>query len=838
MADTWQNIFSNSIFSNFKQIPLSGDGFNAYQITNNLFVSYRPRHYEQTLSNLIVGQGGLGNVSAQLNHSLENLMHTKASRNREAGKIKDFNSFELSVNGQIVRWYQFKNKINGTPKEGIVWAKKRADKLEIFITKNLVDLFNFNYTEFDERKNHLQKTSWHEDDELILLSKGMSPKDAHQKMEETLPLAPIWMANMEEEPKSVIERVKRLKSFVKTPELVRSSYHSSLKDQKEIDEFTLWLTTHSGITVCRKQDADYREFLMNALCWFFDCYFRARGKYDKPHILPPVTFRDTNFYFVYIDGYKGVQQYCGSGIMTITVKLPPEYETARSSFANAGINLSIEGDGYRNIVYPKEDARFLRLLHKVGTIKIINFMESNASIDSEESKRYFLLHSADIKKYLGEKAYQLMQKILFTLDEGYLDWNRRERMSQNFMNYISTWLIDHIREFENYNLWQMKVIRKAGILIEQEKKNVKEELVDDELNDDKTKAQKLSEIEQRRIVKNAALRYGKRAWAEVKHALKMENLKKGQNPNKLLKRTLTIAEEKALIKLYQDFNNGFALDVLILESRSRLRSYVNSIAEYRPIFKKHLFDLFGVAEEVMLKNADEYDLKYNVKFISYVRGKGDVKGELIKYVIAQGHITQHYIYILKTIHEIESMFYQEKGYYPKSYEELLSFDPEFTEKTKITKITYKNAILLRSDKHVSLTERHSSGGGDKRLWQDFIEDEMDHSHTKIELYELILIAFQLLYNHDDLAKSLKKDRDYEFVCLHNGFDPQTGIIHKPTNLAAIGRASGLSRERPRQIASKYTQTLKGIMLGLMDVTKAVSTEKEKMGLTPLDQDKG
>ncbi len=775
----------------------------------------------------VCGQGGLGNVTAALNQSLEKITKTKAGRNRVTDRIKEFDSFELSVNGQIVRWFKLKSKTNGMPDEGIIWAKKRDGKLEIYITGNLIDQFNISYTESDVRKNHLQKTAWHEDDELVHLSKNLSPKEAHEKMEEAIPLAPIWVVEPDKEPKSVLESVKQLKSFVKTPDLIRTSYHYSFKEQGELDEFTLWLTTHSGVTVCRKQDGDFREFLKNALCWFFDCYFRAKGDYEKPHILPPVAFRDTNFYFLYIDGYKGVEQYIGSGIMTITVKLPPEYLTVRETFARAGIRLGIEDNGYRNIIYPRQDARILRLLNKVNNVKIINFMDSNVVFDEEESKRFFLLQSTDIKKHLGEEAYQFMQKILFILDEEYLDWDKRERFSRKYMSHVSNWLISHIKEFEDNYYWQVKVIRKTAVILEQEQRDISDEdMLENEPDEEKESTRKHVELDQKRIIRNAALRHGKRAWAEVKNALKMEDLMRGQNPNKLLKRTLTVEEEKALIKLYQNFNNGLALSVLIHESRSRLRSYVNSIAEYRPLFKKHLHDLFGVAEEVMLKNVDEYDLKKNVKFISYVKGKGDVKGELIKYVIAQGHITQHYIFILKTIHEVESLFYQKKGYYPKSYEELLSFDPNFVERTKITKITYKNAILLRSDKHVSLSEKHNRGANDDRLWQDFIEDEMDHSHARIELHELIVIAFQLLYNHEDLRKSQNKDRDYEFVCLHNGFDPQTGLVHKPINFAAMGRKTGLSRERPRQIASQYTQTLKGIMLGLMDVTKTVSKKKD------------
>ncbi len=768
------------------------------------------------------GLGGLGNVSAQLNDELENLTKTKTARNQAAEKIKDFNDYELSVNGQMVCWYQLKDNINGVPEDGMIWARKRDGQLEIFISKNLIDLFNYNYQENEERKNFLQRTAWHEDDELILLSKGMSPKEAHFRTDGAIPLSPVWLANRQKEPKTFLEKTKRLKAFVKKPELVRTSYNNAIKEQEEIDEFTLWLTTHSGITVCRKQDAGYREFLMNAFCWFFDCYFISRHLYDKPHILPPVTFRDTNLYFVFIDGIKGIQRYLGGGFMTIAVELPAEYKKVISVFAEAGIDLAKEGGGYRNVIYPAEEARYLRLLNKVGTVKIINYMESNAAVDPERLNRYFLIHTADIKKHIGEKAYELMKKIRFMLEEDYLDWDRKELFSRKFMNYVSNWLISRIKEFEANKSWQVSVIRKAEIIVAQEDKDLQEEdFKEDEAEDVKTKADEREEAVQQKVIKKAVLRNGKRAWAEVRKALNMPGLMRGQNPNELLKRTLTVSEEQALIKLYQKFNNGLALEVLIIESRSRLRNYVNSIARYRSHFQKHLNDLFGVAEEIMLKNADEYNPEYHVKFISFVKAKGDVKGELIKYVIAQGQITQHYVYALKAIQEAEHLFNLENGYYPKSYEELLSFDPGFAERTKITENTYRNAILLRSNKSVSLTEQYSDGSEDKRMWQDFIEDKKDKSYTRIELHELFVIAFNLLYNHEDLKRSLNKDRDYEFVCLHNGFDPQTGMIYKPANLAAIGRERGLSRERPRQIASKYTQTLKGILLGLLDVTKVV-----------------
>src|SRR5262249_13684333 len=43
-------------YSNFKRILLSEDWFEAYQITDNLFVFYEPRHYEETIVNLVIGE--------------------------------------------------------------------------------------------------------------------------------------------------------------------------------------------------------------------------------------------------------------------------------------------------------------------------------------------------------------------------------------------------------------------------------------------------------------------------------------------------------------------------------------------------------------------------------------------------------------------------------------------------------------------------------------------------------------------------------------------------------------------------------------------------------------
>jgi len=46
---------SRAAYSNFESISVSGDWFEGYQVAANLFVFYEPRHYEETIVNLLIG---------------------------------------------------------------------------------------------------------------------------------------------------------------------------------------------------------------------------------------------------------------------------------------------------------------------------------------------------------------------------------------------------------------------------------------------------------------------------------------------------------------------------------------------------------------------------------------------------------------------------------------------------------------------------------------------------------------------------------------------------------------------------------------------------------------
>ncbi len=56
MTDNWNEALPQSVWSNFKEVSISDDWFKIYEIAANLVVFYEPRHYEQTLVNLIIGR--------------------------------------------------------------------------------------------------------------------------------------------------------------------------------------------------------------------------------------------------------------------------------------------------------------------------------------------------------------------------------------------------------------------------------------------------------------------------------------------------------------------------------------------------------------------------------------------------------------------------------------------------------------------------------------------------------------------------------------------------------------------------------------------------------------
>ncbi len=56
MTDNWYDTQPKSAYSNFKKISVSEDWFEVYEVATNLFVFHEPRHYEETIINLVIGQ--------------------------------------------------------------------------------------------------------------------------------------------------------------------------------------------------------------------------------------------------------------------------------------------------------------------------------------------------------------------------------------------------------------------------------------------------------------------------------------------------------------------------------------------------------------------------------------------------------------------------------------------------------------------------------------------------------------------------------------------------------------------------------------------------------------
>lgn len=56
MSDNWYNSLPRPSYSKFKKVSTSAEWFEIYEINTNLFVFYEPRHCEEAISNLVIGE--------------------------------------------------------------------------------------------------------------------------------------------------------------------------------------------------------------------------------------------------------------------------------------------------------------------------------------------------------------------------------------------------------------------------------------------------------------------------------------------------------------------------------------------------------------------------------------------------------------------------------------------------------------------------------------------------------------------------------------------------------------------------------------------------------------
>jgi glyoxylase-like metal-dependent hydrolase (beta-lactamase superfamily II) len=56
MTDNWHEALPRSAYSGFKKIPVSEEWFEVYEVATDLFVFCEPRHYENTIINLVIGR--------------------------------------------------------------------------------------------------------------------------------------------------------------------------------------------------------------------------------------------------------------------------------------------------------------------------------------------------------------------------------------------------------------------------------------------------------------------------------------------------------------------------------------------------------------------------------------------------------------------------------------------------------------------------------------------------------------------------------------------------------------------------------------------------------------
>jgi len=245
----------------------------------------------------------------------------------------------------------------------------------------------------------------------------------------------------------------------KQQEVWQANVIGELKEPKY--ETVLKLAEDLGISVFHKDNADYSEFLRNAVCWFLDEYFRGTHAYLSPHVLPPVIHSGSDLYTVYVDGIEGIPDYMGldENYNTVPVAID-EYIDVNGLFAKVGIYFGIDALHYKNVIYDRADLDEVIQNNRVRNWKIIDYETSNVLIkDGTQLQQFVNDQKKSICATIGLEAFDLLQTACALLENGITDKQLREEYSHNYVQYIQEWFKNQVPVIQSDSMWQLKVDR-------------------------------------------------------------------------------------------------------------------------------------------------------------------------------------------------------------------------------------------------------------------------------------------------------------------------------------------------------------------------------------------
>jgi DNA-directed RNA polymerase specialized sigma subunit len=312
------------------------------------------------------------------------------------------------------------------------------------------------------------------------------------------------------------------------------------------------------------------------------------------------------------------------------------------------------------------------------------------------------------------------------------------------------------------------------------------------------------------------LSYTKKDTEAVKRVLGVD-LKQTDNPyHELGQRGLTKQEEKELFRLYRLENNGLAHWVIVEMTRNYFYQRIKGYVAMHYHAADDLEDIMQQAAEGILAGMQNFKVSKGFYFRSYVWTL--IKNKILEYLWSQEttvSVSRDMRQTQRVLTLSKRLFYTENKRWPRSYEELIAFDPSL----EITKKQYEDVEFADGLTVSSLDRPIAKASGRSGKEQYYIDHLQGFSFAReqFELFESIEKAYAIFKDRYFTAQKKNAARNWDMLVRRGIYSFGSAArnpflrVKEAESLESIGDDYGLSKEGVSKITTPMAADIKDIV---------------------------
>jgi len=208
-----------------------------------------------------------------------------------------------------------------------------------------------------------------------------------------------------------------------------------------------------GIGIYVKETNEHSEFLVNMICWILDVYFMSIGKYQYPHVSPPLMFDRGSLYMIEITGSPIPDKFVDANFNSLPVFLE-EGLTFSGSFAKYNIKIGMDFGDDSNMYTGDLDNIInhgYSSIWKHFDYDLMNVSVHNAEISEEDFEDIASILGLDLALILKEgiSILKLLGTDKFNVEA------RFQKLQENYLRSLMFWFdekIELIKLFDQMNV--------------------------------------------------------------------------------------------------------------------------------------------------------------------------------------------------------------------------------------------------------------------------------------------------------------------------------------------------------------------------------------------------